>query len=337
MTQVADTTESLVLGPQGTKGFGSVAMRLLQNGMNVNSLRTNDVLHKEEWLLFDRTVIDISRAQLVGVKDLLAVPNLRFPVADAMGITMVQHEKASDMSDASVDMTGMAGAEKDRQSFTLVNIPLPIIHKDFSMSLRALTAGSRQGTPVDTSQAAVASRREVDAMESMLFKGVAISATGLTGGSGTIYGYTNFPDRTTGSVTAAWSTATGAQILTDTVRLIGDAQNKNHFGPYNLYVPVAVYVHLLDDLKAQVATSILTRLLEIPNITSVKGTSQLTSSNIVLVQMLSDTVDWIDGIQPTTVMWETGGGLMVHFKVLAIGAPRVKSDSSSQSGVVHYS
>jgi hypothetical protein len=61
-----------------------------------------------------------------------------------------------------------------------------------------------------------------------------------------------------------------------------------------------------------------------------------TGAEVILVQMSTDVVDWLDGLQPTTVMWESHGGMMIHFKVMMIGAPRIKADQSGQSGIVHY-
>jgi hypothetical protein len=121
--------------------------------------------------------------------------------------------------------------------------------------------------------------------------------------------------------------------------MIGVAHADNMYGPYQLYVPIAAYVHLNMDFKANSDKSILARLLETPSLRGIKATSQLSASNIVLVQFSSDTVDWLDGVQPTVVMWESQGGMLVHFKVLAIGAPRIKADGAStpQSGIVHYS
>jgi uncharacterized linocin/CFP29 family protein len=337
MKPAVQNLDAMLLGGEGGRtAHGSVAQRLMASNFNVNALRTNDVLHKEEWLLFDTTVIDIARAQLVGVADLMA-RNLRFPVPNAMGVTSVQYETASDMTGAQIDMSGIAPTERDRQTFNLVQTPLPIIHKDFRLSLRNLESGRRFGIPLDTSMAAVAARRVADAAEAMLFSGATVTTQAAAAGNGTIYGYTNFPNRVTGSVTATWTTQAGAAILTDLLKMIGDAVNKNHFGPYLLYCPVAVYVHLLDDLKANSALSILERILSIPEILQVKGTTQLLASNIVLVQAATDTIDWIDGLQPTTVMWETQGGLMVNFKVMMIGAPRPKSDGSNNCGIVHYS
>jgi hypothetical protein len=108
-------------------------------------------------------------------------------------------------------------------------------------------------------------------------------------------------------------------------------------GPWMLYVSLASYVRMLDDFKANCDKSIVGRLLETPGLLGIKGTSQLSGTNVVLVQMTSDVVDLLDGIQPTTVMWETHGGMLLNFKVLAIMVPRIKADGDGRSGIVHYS
>jgi len=311
---------------------GSVAHRLLANGLNINALRTNDVLRKEEWLLFDRTVLDVARPMLIGVGDLMS-RNLRVPITNAMGITAVQYETVSDMGPAETNMSGVADSQRDRVVFSQVNVPLPITHKDFHLSLRNLESGRRLGTPLDTTMAATAARRVADALESMLFNGVAITA-----GGGTIYGYLNHPNRNTGSTTASWATATGEQILADVQAMIAKAVTDNMFGPYILYVSTDSFVHMLGDFKAASDKSIIQRVLEVPQIAAVRPTTQITPADVVLlVQMTSDVVDWLDGLQPTTVMWETHGGMMINFKVMSIGAPRIKADADTRSGVVHYS
>ncbi len=44
----------------GVQAHGSVAMRLLQSGFNINSLRTNEVLRKDEWKQLDNVLIEIA-------------------------------------------------------------------------------------------------------------------------------------------------------------------------------------------------------------------------------------------------------------------------------------
>lgn len=311
---------------------GSVAMRMLQNGFNVNALRTNDVLRKEDWLLFDRTVVEVARAQLIGVSDLVSA-GLSVPLSNALGTTVVQWEKQGDLSDAEINMTGLAESQRDRLEWTPVNLPIPITHKDFQLSVRNIASSRNSGMPLDTSTSAVAARRVSDMLERTLFQGASI-----THGGGTVYGYTNFPARNTGSVTADWTTATGDQIITDiTTKLIPALQSDNYYGPYTIYCSVGAYTNMLKDLKAASDKSILQRVLEMPMIKAVRPTTQLTGSNVVMVQMTSDVIDIIDGLQPTPVMWESHGGMMVHFKVMAIMVPRLKSDANGNCGIAHYS
>lgn len=323
--QVAD----VLGGPAGA--MGSVAQRLMANGLNINALRTNDVLRKEEWLLFDRTVIDVARPRLVAVGDLMS-RGLTMNIANAMGITVVQHETSSDMTDAEINMTGLAPTQRDRMEFNQVNTPLPIIHKDFGLSLRVLTAGRRLGQPLDTTQVGIAARKVADAMESMVFNGASVTL-----GGGTIYGYKNHPSRNTGSTTASWATQGGEAILTDLLSMIDVAVADNMYGPYVLYVSNAAFVNMLEDFKAASDKSTIQRLMEVPQLQAIRPTTQIaTGDEVILVNMSTDTIDWLDGQQPTTVMWETHGGMMINFKVLAIGAPRPKADQEGRSGIVHF-
>ena len=80
--------------------------------------------------------------------------------------------------------------------------------------------------------------------------------------------------------------------------------------------------------------------MEIPDLEFIKISRNLpggASGQIILVQLTSDVVDMIDGLQPTMVQWESQGGMVVNFKVMAIMAPRMKSDAANQSGIAHFS
>jgi len=56
-----------------------------------------------------------------------------------------------------------------------------------------------------------------------------------------------------------------------------------------------------------------------------------------MLQMTSDVAEMVDGIQPTTVQWETHAGFVVHFKILTIMVPRLRNDQTNQSGIAHFS
>ncbi len=319
-------------GAGGAIGMGAVAQRLLTNGFRVESLRTNDVLRKDEWIAYDTAIVEVARERLIAVGDLVS-RGLTFNLPNALGTTRLEWEKVSDMGDAEVNMAGITDASRDRVLFDLDSMPIPIIHKDFQINVRVLEASRTTGQPLDVTQAQLCSRIVSEKIESILFSGVTVGGT-----NGTIYGYTTATNRNTGSVTASWATATGAQIIGDVLAMINKAVADNMYGPYMLYVPYAAYVHMADDYKSESDRTILERVKAVPGIIDVRPTSNLSGTNVIMVQMTRDVVDMINGIQPTMVMWESHGGMQMNFKVMAIMVPRVRTgDYNTQSGLVHYS
>jgi uncharacterized linocin/CFP29 family protein len=294
-------------------------------------MRQNATLRRLEWQMYDTAVIDVARRRLVGVQDLISA-GLTYNVPDALGVTQLVWEQIGTMSDAEINMSGLSQTPNDRQEFNLNTLPLPIIHKDFNINIRQLYSGRRIGTPLDVTQAQLASRIVSEKIETLLFAGSTV-----LGSNNTVYGYTTAPYRATASVTASWTTATGTQIVTDVLAMQQALKNNNMYGPYYMYVPSAVYTALSADFKATGDRTILERVLAIPGIMGIKESKDLTASNIIMVQMSSDVIDMVDGMQPTTVQWESEGGMVVNFKVMAIMVPRVKNDYVHQSGIAHFS
>jgi len=339
-------------GNGGLGATGSVAKKLLGSGFNVNALRpaipdsarmdpqgsfwyngmrANATLRRLEWQLYDTAVIEVARRRLVGIRDLMDA-GLTFNVPDALGVTQIVWEQISTLTAAEINMSGLSQTPNDRQEFNLNTIPLPIIHKDFNINIRQLYSSRRIGTPLDVTQAQLSSRIVSEGIETMLFAGSTVLGT-----NNTIFGYTTATYRNTGSVTAPWTTATGTQIVTDTLAMIQAAVNDNMYGPYVMYVPSGVFTAMGADFKTYSDRTILERVLAIPGITSIKQSKDLTASNVLLIQMTNDVVDLIEGMQPTTTEWETEGGMIVNFKVMSIIVPRVKNDYVHQSGIVHFS
>jgi len=319
------------------KGSASVAKKLMNSGFNVNSLRTNDLLRKNEWERLDSALVRVARENLVGVGDLKA-KDLTFNVDNPLGVTRVEWETVSDFTPAEINMSGRTKTSKDRAEFTLVGTPLPIISKDFSIDVRTLEASRRSGQALDTTQVELATRKVAESMESMLFNGVA----DIVMQGSNIKGYKTAPNRNVGTLTGDWAliATTGEAIIGDILSMIDALQQDNYDGPYMLYVPLAFYNKLLNDFKANSDKSILTRIKEIPMIEDVKISRNLpsgASGQVILAQMTSDVVDIIDGMAPTLVQWESEGGFVNNFKVMGIMAPRMKSDANLQSGIAHYS
>ena len=316
----------------GFAGSGLVAQRLLESGFNVNALRTNDVLRKDEWINFDNAVVSIARQRLIGVADLMGA-GLSYPVANALGITRVEWETISDMEPAEINMSGVTEGRSDRVNFELQGVPLPIVHKDFNINIRALNASRNGGSPLDTTQAELAGKLVAEKIETMLFDGYA----SIKMQNSTIYGYTTFTNRNTGTVDDWSNSATdGNDMLTDVLEILNDLNAANMYGPFVFYVPLNWYVRLGDDFKANSDKTILQRLKEVPLVQDIRPSQNLTNE-VVAVQMTRDVIDMIDGFQPTTIMWESHGGMVFNFKVMSIMVPRIKATQSGQCGIAHYS
>ncbi len=334
---MAEGTNVDVLQPGqsgGTAATGPVAQRLLSSGMSVQSLRTNDVLRKEEWLAFDQAVVEVARKRLVATGEIMN-RGLTYPIQNALGTTQLQWERMGDLDSADLSMAGVTDSDRDRLTFELQSLPLPIIHKDFNINIRALEASRSLGQPLDTAQAQLAGRIVSEKIEELLFLGSNISVLGSN-----IPGLTTESNRHTGNTRTNWDTDTtdtaGQDKVNDVIDMIDAAAADNMFGPFVLFVTQTSYNRLADDYKPDSDKTQLQRLQEIPGVESVLPSKDLAAGNVLLVQMTQDVIDEVDGLQPTTVQWATEGGMTVNFKVMAIMVPRVRSTKTGQSGVVHY-
>lgn len=334
---MADQTQDTVqLTANGAIPVGSVAQKLVASNMNVNALRTNDVLMKDEWVQFDETVVQVARARMTSVGALMSM-GLTYQIGGGLGTTVVQWDKASDMSPANVSMSGVTPGERDRMLFTLQSMPLPITHKEFSINIRNLIATRRGGSRLDTSQAALAARLVAEKTEQSLYVGSTVQA-----GGGVIYGLTTEPNRNTGSLqSGGWAAGatTGDHIIANVLTMVAALETDNMYGPYELHVSYDAWNKLQNDFKANSDRTILERILAISSITAVRPTPFLTggtNNQVVLFQTTSDVIDIVEGLQPTTVQWDSEGGMTANFKVMSILVPRVKSDANNQSGVAHF-
>ena len=117
------------------------------------------------------------------------------------------------------------------------------------------------------------------------------------------------------------------------------ATNVNHFGPYVLYVSTAWDTYLDSDYTTGYPKTVRSRISEVSNITAIKTLDYLGTTaqpyQVLLVQMSSDVVREVIGMDITMVQWESKGGLQLNFKVMAIMVPQLRADQLSQTGIVH--
>lgn len=309
------------------KAHGSVATRLLANGMNVSSLRTNDVLLYDEWKEIDKAVLKAYQDRLVGTSDLIS-RGLVYNLGNGLGKTVLGYQDASDIEDAQMSMDGVTRGRKDRPEFDINYLPLPITHADFSFSAREIEASRNGNMPLDTTMAELAARKVAEKIETVLFTG----ASTYTFGGGVIYGYLDEPNRNTYTITTNWDDS-GAIPLDDVINMKQALINDRCYGPYVLYIPTNWELALDEDHSSYYAITRRERLLKIAGISDIKVADKLTSDYAVLVQMTSDVIRLVNGMNITTVQWDTEGGMQVNFKVMAIQVPQTRHDQSGKCGI----
>lgn len=296
--------------------------------ITVNAVAT---LQYQEWLDIDRTVIEVAKRRLVAFGDLMS-RGLTHPLG-SIGVSISLWDRSSDMTDANVNMSPQTPGEEDIVAYQTSSVPVPVVHKDFRVDLRRLEASRRFGEGIDVTQAAIASRKVAEKSEAMLFNGDPITVEG-----GTIYGYLTHPDRNPVHMATAWSSIAQSDnddIIADVLAMQAASRADRMYGPWVIYIPAAYEGKLDEDYRALDARTLRQRILAINGILDIKVADFLTGNNVVMVQLERETVDLATAQDVTTVQWSSMGGMVEHFKVMAIWVPRVKSDYDGRSGIVH--
>jgi uncharacterized linocin/CFP29 family protein len=308
----------------------SVPRRFIDSGLNTNSLRTNALLRKDEWINLDTAIVDVARRNLNGIADLQGAGLTRN--LGGLGTLIAEWEQAGDMSPANIDMSAETRGSEDTQGFNIQGVPVPVTHKDYRIDIRRLEASRRLGSSLDVSQSALAARIVSESLEDTLFNGVNIVMQGRS-----IHGYTTLPNRSTGTLKGPWTNASTRDVIADMRNMIAAARLQNYFGPFPLYVNNTYWTSLQEDYKAESDKTIRDRILDFSEISSIRPSSSLASNEIVMIQMTSDVVQLGVAQDITNVEWSEMGGMVAHFKVMAAIVPILKWDANNQSGIIHYS
>lgn len=340
------------------QGHGNVAATLIANGFDVGCLRPwlgNDgrsymtIMHngelvnvpignaiaslrKDEWIYLDTVILRTAKQRLRAVADLRGA-GLTMTIPNAMGKTSIEYQTMGDITPATISMDPVRQSEADRPLFDLKNLPLPIIHKDFHYTARQIAVSRNGGTPLDTTTAELAGRRVAEEAEKLL---LGISGTYEFGG-GTIYGYTNYPSRNTHVLTnptaAGWTPGT---LLAEVLAMKQKSMTDMFYGPWVLYNSPAWDEYLDNDYSdAKGDNTLRERLRLVEGINDIRTLDYLTGYQLILVQLTSDVVREVVGMDITTVQWETHGGMLQHFKVMAMLVPQLRADMSGNCGIVH--
>jgi hypothetical protein len=341
---------------------------LIGNGLsNPSWFATNaTTLRKEEWIKLDEVVLRAARFPLRVWADLAAANS--YGGFNGMSTMVLEHETMNDPGEAVVDFDGLSEARHDDTIFQLEGIPLPITHDDFFFSSRRLAISRNMGTPLDVSRGEAAGRRIGEQIEKTTIGtitgpsfGPGLSpAIGRTAGVATVNGYINFPARQVYAGTARAPTQTGwnpGWLLSDVLAMRQQMYNQKFTGPYIIYhsndwdryLDGSFYELLTSGAVAPTQT-LRQRLKSIENISDVRrsdfmfsaapaaGASQpyntLVPFRLCMVQMTPDVARAINGMDITTVQWESQGGMRLNFKVMCIQVPQLRADYYGNCGIL---
>jgi len=300
----------------------------ITNSKGKNILCNSATLRKDEWIYLDTELVESAKAVLNGVQDLLSL-GLSLDI-DGMSNTIIQSQTVSDFGPAKFSIDAETVDSNDRAEYGLSTMPLPIAHKGFNLNLRVLNMSRKTGTPLDTTQVNMCGTVIGELIESTYFMG-----SNFKYGGGQVYGLTTHPDRGTLTLTGDWMNLTGEQILKDVQRMIA-LQIANGFNSaFYLYIPTVWNGKLDSDYKSGSDITIRERIMKLDNIGAIKISDKLEAGNVSLVNMEKRTVRVINGLNLQNLEWESKGGMLKHYKSLAIQVPEIRSDFRKKCGVVH--
>lgn len=303
-------------------------------GISPSDLRSLDTLQRDEWIEFDRTLVEEAQIRLRGVAALIAA-GLTTTIPNGLAKTVLMYDKITDFGPAEVSLDGMSKDQNDTQEFEEAGIPLPLTHKTFYLNLRRLLASRQKGEGLDTSGSRAAGRKIGEMWEEMLMIG------GKTFGAMPIYGLTTHPDRNTASfgTNGSWSQTakTGENILADIGTLMAAAEADRKFGPWWIFIAGNMSLKMGEDFKANSDRTIRERIQQLDGIQQVIISDKMPAGNVVLAQATSDVMSWVIGEPLQTVQWDIEGGFQINYKGFGIQVPLIKSDTEGRSGLVHMS
>jgi hypothetical protein len=234
-----------------------------------------------------------------------------------------------------MSMDGLRRGENDRHLYEIYNLPLPLIHKDFTMSLRDLLVTRQRGGGMDVDLIKDATRKVLEIGEKLLIG----SYTYPPVGGGTIYGLTTYTNRITGSVTApttsGWTPDTLlSEVLNGRQTLVDNYQR----GAISMFMGTSWMKYLDADYSAAKGNNTLRqRLLAIESVQSIKTLDYLSGYQLIMVVMDPKNVRIVTYAPLRVVRWEEQGGFELKFKVMMGAVPQFRSDYNNKIGLLHLS
>jgi len=308
----------------------------------------NYTMTYDQWKYIDQTIGKVFRKRRGAWKDLEA-NDMVFDLPGGIGKTLMLTQQASDPGKANVGMDPGQRSDRDRPVRNETLMPIPIIWADWSFEWRELEVAATSGMQLDTWEVEAATERVWEVVEQLVLGNW--SGGVYTYGSASLYGYTNWPSRLTGSMTVVNGSWTGKNFLQDILAMRQALYNIQRYGPYILYVGMGWDQYLdLDYSDSKVSGTIRQRVLAIGGgvnantersgtgyIVDIKTLDWLPSMAVVMVEVQKRSVRGIRAMDLRALRWETSSGLHVNGKVMCSLLPNLLASFTGQVGIAHYS
>jgi len=291
------------------------------------------VLRKNEWEYLDSVLVDIARPRLQLINAMRAA-GLSVSFQDAYNHSIYQYERVSDIDDAVVSMSAKSNQGNDRSTVDIQSIPLPLIHKTFSLEAREIAIARKTGQRLPTHMLQLCGRKVAEAADKLVLGTYGTYSFN----SQNLYGLTNFPGRNTGSFlnpsVGGW---TPAMLYNSVIDMLKRQLDDNQFGTFDLFYSTGLMTSMLRQFSSNYdGGSLLENISRLPMLGSVQMLDTLTGNQLLLVKRDPLTASVLMGMDLRVVQWNTDGGETINFRVMAMMLPLLRTDQLGNSGIVHF-
>ena len=297
-------------------------------------IKVNSLLKEEEWVEVESAVLAAARYPLRVVSDF----RQRGLVSRLGGVGSLEARwyTSSQITAATVSMTGRGRAERDLPEMVQSGVPVPVIFKEFAIDWRTLEASRRLGDGLDMTGLIEASRVVAEGYESIVVNG----NTAVTLNGRPIYGLRSHPNRLTDTAAnyggGDWGTL--SNIIKTIEGMVNAANAQYNHGPFNVYISQTQYNQAALSYHADGSGQTgLQRIQQLAMIAGVQAlpAATLADGEVLLLNMTAEYMELAEALPLQVREWSTADGTESIFKVMVIGTPKIKARYGNETGIVH--
>jgi uncharacterized linocin/CFP29 family protein len=293
-------------------------------------LRVNAFINQEEWEVLDSAIFRRAREELNAWQDVLdAGLSSQTTIAEQSSKWRVASERIA----ADVTMDFRTRRNLDRIDKLTYSVPVPIISAEYFIGRRELASARALGSDIETLEAEEAVVAVVDQAENILVNG----NTAIVVSGNNIPGYRTLAARDTATAAGygGGDFGTISNIRPTFLGMLSALAALRYRGPFMSYVANTQYHQMLERFSDGSGQTALETVIELPQIEDVKRNDRLPDGNVILAQMTREVVDLRIALQLENRMWESPDGSEMHFVVLMVAVPRLKTDYAGAAGIAH--